>query len=451
MATATPPPASPPPPFDVKWREYTPVITQGVTGTVYTGTIEKLDAYRAKGGYDGLKRAVEMGSDAALQLVKDANVRGRGGAGFPAGVKWGFIPRNRNKPHYVCINADESEPGTFSNRPVLEQRPHLLLEGAIIAAFATLSETVYIYIRKEYYDAIAHVQAAVDEAYGAGLLGKGIFGSDFNCDIYLHTGAGAYICGEETALIESLEGYRGYPRLRPPFPAIEGLYQSPTVVNNVETVSIVAEIFRRDVAWFKSIGNEKSPGMTVYSVSGHVKKPGNYELPLGISLRELLFDVCGGIRDNNKFKALFPGGSSVPMIFEDELDMIMDFDTPKTYGTYLGSTGIIVMDETVCMVWAALNLMHFYWDESCGQCTPCREGTGWMHKILHRLEDGHGLPGDVDLLFDITQNITGRSICALGEFSTGSLVKTIPRFREEYQRHVDEKCCPFKKDYTVFR
>jgi NADH-quinone oxidoreductase subunit F len=326
----------------------------------------------------------------------------------------------------------------------------LLIEGSVIAAFATLAETVYIYIRKEYYDAIANTQAAIDEAYAAGLLGKGILGSDFNCDVYVHTGAGAYICGEETALIESLEGHRGYPRIRPPFPAIEGLYKCPTVVNNVETLAICAEVMRRGLDWFKGIGTEKSPGMTVYSMCGHVKKPGNYELPLGITMRELIFDVCGGIRDGNKFKAVFPGGSSVPMIFEDELDMAMDFDTPKSYGTYLGSTGIIVMDDTVCMVWAALNLMHFYWDESCGQCTPCREGTGWMHKILHRLEDGHGKPGDVEILEDITGNITGRSICALGEFSTGSLVKTIPRFRAEYQAHIDLGKCPFEKAYARF-
>ncbi|MEN6626921.1 MAG: NADH-quinone oxidoreductase subunit NuoF [Candidatus Sumerlaeia bacterium] len=431
-------------------NSYKPVLTHGVTGTVYSGSAESLADYRAKGGYDGLKRALEMGPDKVLELIKAANIRGRGGAGFPAGVKWGFIPRNRERPHYVCVNADESEPGTFSNRPVLEQRPHLLIEGALIAALATLAENVYIYIRKEYYEAARQMRRALDEARDAGLVGRGILGSEFNCEIAIHLGAGAYICGEETALIESIEGKRGYPRNRPPFPAIQGLYMSPTVVNNVETLAIAAEVMRRGGEWFKGLGTEKSPGMTVYSISGHVKRPGNYELPLGVTMRELIYDYAGGIRDGNKFKAVFPGGSSVPMLFEDELDVVMDFDGPRKYGTFLGSTGIIVMDETVCFAWASLNLMHFYWEESCGQCTPCREGTNWMYKILKRLENGQGVQGDVELLEEICGNITGRSICALGEFATGSLVRTIPRFREEFQAHIDQGKCPFEKGYTKF-
>ncbi len=432
-------------------NSYEPILTVGVTGTVYSGWSEGLADYRAKGGYDGLKRAVEIGPDKVLELVKAANIRGRGGAGFPAGVKWGFIPRNRERPHYVCVNADESEPGTFSNRAVLEQRPHLLIEGALIAALATLSENVYIYIRKEYYEAARQMQRAIDDARDAGLIGKGILGGDFHCEVAIHPGAGAYICGEETALIESIEGKRGYPRNRPPFPAIQGLYMCPTVVNNVETLAIAAEVLRRGADWFKSLGTEKSPGMTVYSISGHVKRPGNYELPLGVTMRELIYDVAGGIRDGNKFKAVFPGGSSVPMLFEDELDVVMDFDGPRQYKTFLGSTGIIVMDETVCFVWASLNLMHFYWDESCGQCTPCREGTNWMYKILKRLEAGQGVQGDVELLEDICGNIAGRSICALGEFATGSLTRTIPRFRSEFQAHIDQGKCPFEKEYMKFQ
>ncbi|MCE5230156.1 NADH-quinone oxidoreductase subunit NuoF [bacterium] len=431
-------------------NNYEPILSAGVTGTVYSGRSESLADYRAKGGYDGLKRALEMGPDKVLDLIKEANIRGRGGAGFPAGVKWGFIPRNRERPHYVCVNADESEPGTFSNRSLLEQRPHLLIEGALIAAFATLSESVYVYIRKEYYEATRQMQRAIDDARAAGLIGKGILGSDFNCEVAIHLGAGAYICGEETALIESIEGKRGYPRNRPPFPAIQGLYMSPTVVNNIETLAIAAEVMRRGVEWFKGIGTEKSPGMTVYSISGHVNRPGNYELPLGVTMRELIYDYAGGIRDGNKFKAVFPGGSSVPMLFEDELDVVMDFDSPRKYNTFLGSTGIIVMDETVCFVWASLNLMHFYWDESCGQCTPCREGTNWMYKILKRLEAGQGVNGDVELLEDICGNITSRSICALGEFATGSLVRTIPRFRAEFQAHIDQGRCPFEKGYMRF-
>lgn len=432
-------------------QAFEPILTAGVTGTCMNGTVENLADYKAKGGYEGLKRVLETYSPAeTVDQVKEASIRGRGGAGFPAGVKWSFIPKEKKGPHYVTVNADESEPGTFSNRPVLEQRPHLLLEGTMICSYATQAETAYIYIRGEYCDAIRETQRAIDDAYEAGLLGKNILGTEFCLDIYVHSGAGAYICGEETALLESIEGKRGYPRLRPPFPAVEGLYQRPTVINNVETLAQVALVFQRGIEWFKSLGTEKSPGTTVYSISGHVRKPGNYELPLGVTMRELIYEHAGGIRDGNKFKAVTPGGSSVPMLFEDELDVIMDFDGPRKYGTFLGSTGIIVMDETVCMVWAALNLMHFYWDESCGQCTPCREGTNWMYKILKRMEAGQGKQGEVELLEDICKKIAGRSICALGEFSTGSIVRTVPRFRDEFQAHIDAKGCPFEKKYTEF-
>lgn len=432
-------------------QAFEPILTAGVTGTCMNGYVESLADYKAKGGYEGLKRVLETYSPAeTVDQVKEASIRGRGGAGFPAGVKWSFIPKEKKGPHYVTVNADESEPGTFSNRPILEQRPHVLLEGTMICAYATQAETAYIYIRGEYCDGIRETQRAIDDAYDAGLLGKNILGTDFCLDIYVHSGAGAYICGEETALLESIEGKRGYPRLRPPFPAVEGLYQKPTVINNVETLAQVALVFQKGIEWFKSLGTEKSPGTTVYSICGHVRKPGNYELPLGVTMRELIYEHAGGIRDGNKFKAVTPGGSSVPMLFEDELDVVMDFDGPKQYGTFLGSTGIIVMDETVCMTWAALNLMHFYWDESCGQCTPCREGTNWMYKILKRMEAGQGKPGEVELLEDICKKIAGRSICALGEFSTGSIVRTVPRFRDEFQAHIDGKGCPFEKKYTEF-
>lgn len=432
-------------------NSFEPVLTAGVTGTVMDGWTESLEEYRSKGGYEGLKRGLEIGPDQVLEEVKAANIRGRGGAGFPAGTKWSFMPRDRKEPHYIAVNADESEPGTFSNRPILEQRPHLLLEGALLAAYATLSEAIYIYIRMEYYESHRQVARAIAEAREAGLVGRNIMDSDFSCEIYIHPGAGAYICGEETAMLESLEGRRGYPRLRPPFPAVYGLFKKPTAVNNVETLAIVAEVIRRGVDWYRSIGTEKSPGMTVYSISGHVERPGNYELPLGVTMRQLLYDHAGGIRNGNRLKAVFPGGSSVPVLFEDELDCVMDFDGPDRYGTYLGSTGIIVMDETVCQVWAALNLMHFYEEESCGQCTPCREGTNWLHKILTRLESGHGVPGDVELLEDICKHIAGRSICALGEFATGCLVKTIPRYREEFQAHIEQRKCPFEKGYMEFK
>ncbi len=433
-------------------KDFKPILTEGVTGTCLNGWNERLNDYRAKGGYDGLKKVLEqMTPEQATTAVKDAGLRGRGGAGFPAGVKWGFLPKEKKGPHYVCVNADESEPGTFSNRPIMEQRPHLLLEGIAICSYAVKAETAYIYIRGEYHDCIRQMQKAIDEAYDTGLLGKRILGTEFSLDVHIHRGAGAYICGEETALLESIEGKRGYPRLRPPFPAIEGLYRRPTVINNVETLACVSLIFQKGIEWFKSIGTEKSTGPKVYSLCGHVKNPGNYEAPLGVTLRELIYDYAGGIRDGNKLKAVTPGGSSVPMLFEDELDLVMDYDSPRKLNTFLGSTGIIVIDETVCMVWAAMNLMHFYWDESCGQCTPCREGTGWLYTILKRMERGEGKPGEVELLEDICKKIVGRSICALGEFATGSLVRTIPRFREEFQRHVDEGKCPLGKGFTEFK
>jgi len=293
---------------------------------------------------------------------------------------------------------------------------------------------------------------AIEEAYEAGILGKNIMGSGFDLDVHVQPGGGAYICGEETSLIESLEGKRGYPRLRPPFPAVEGLYGCPTVVNNVETLACVSLIFQNDVDWFKSMGTEKSTGPKVYSISGHVKRPGNYEAELGIPLRKLIFDdqFAGGIRDGNKFKACTPGGSSSPMLFEDALDVPMDYEGPPKYGSVLGSTAIIVMDETVCLVWATLNLMHFYNHESCGQCTPCREGTGWMYKILKRLEAGEGREEDIDLLTSICDNISGRSICALGDFATGCVRSSIARFRDEYIEHIKQKKCPFPKDFLGF-
>jgi NADH-quinone oxidoreductase subunit F len=426
---------------------YSPILMEGTGGTLLRdGRRETLSEYRDKGGYSGLARILKSPPDGAIRLIKDAVVRGRGGAGFPAGMKWDFIPKDRSKPHYVCCNADESEPGTFSNRVILEQRPHLLIEGVLIACYATLAETGFIYIRGEYYDAIEQMKTAIAEARAAGLIGSNILGTGFSCEIIVYGGAGAYICGEETALLESVEGRRGYPRLRPPFPAAAGLYDCPTVINNVETLSLCALVAQRGVEWFKSIGTEKSPGTTTYCLCGHVKRPGNYEAPLGITLRELIYEKAGGIRNDNAFKAVFPGGSSVPMMFEEALDCPMDFDSPRQYGTFLGSTGMIVMDETVCMVWASLNLMRFYRDESCGQCTPCREGTGWMCKILKRIEDGGGEERDLDILLDICHKIAGRTICALGEFATASVVSGVTRFRDEYMAHIQQKRCPFDEN-----
>jgi NADH-quinone oxidoreductase subunit F len=328
------------PPVKEGNKDFKPILTVGVTGTCLDGYVERLADYRAKGGYEGLKRVLENHSPAdVINLVKEAGVRGRGGAGFPAAVKWGFLPKEKKGPHYVCVNADESEPGTFSNRPIMEQRPHLMIEGTIICAYAVQADAAYIYIRGEYYDCIRETQRAIDECYAAGLLGRRILDTNYSLDIYIHRGAGAYICGEETALLESIEGKRGYPRLRPPFPAIEGLYRRPTVINNVETLACVSLVFQKGVPWFKSIGTEKSAGPKVYSISGHVKKPGNFEAPLGVTMRELIYDFAGGIRDNNKLKAVTPGGSSVPMIFEDELDMIMDYDEPGNWERILVRPG----------------------------------------------------------------------------------------------------------------
>jgi NADH-quinone oxidoreductase subunit F len=430
------------------------ILNAGVTGAVRGKWRESLDEYRQqRNGYAGLKKVLAKHEPKqVVDMVKESGLRGRGGAGFPAGMKWGFIPPKGAKPHYVCCNADESEPGTFSNRSTLEQRPHLLIEGMAICGYAVSAEAGYIYTRGEYHDAIRVMEEAIAEAHDAGLLGKNILGSGFDFDLYVHPGGGAYICGEETALLESLEGRRGYPRLRPPFPAVEGLYACPTVINNVETLADVALIFQNSVEWFRGFGTEKSPGTKVFCLSGQVKRPGIYEAELGVPLRTLIFDekFAGGMRDGKAFKACCPGGSSSPLLFEDHLDVAMDYEGPPQHGSVLGSTAIIVMDETVCLVWAALNLMEFYHHESCGQCTPCREGTGWMHKILKRLETGEGRKEDIETLESICDNIAGRSVCALGEFATGVVKTAIGRFREEFLEHVRRKKCPFDKGFMSF-
>jgi NADH-quinone oxidoreductase subunit F len=437
-------------------KDYKPLMMPGLE-TLITDRVESLAEYQARGGYETLDKVLrELQPGDVTAQVKAANLRGRGGAGFPAGVKWGFLPKEPlpNAPHYLCVNADESEPGTFNNRPVLEQFPHSLLEGIAITCYAIKAHKAFIFVRGEYFNAIEVLNKAIEEAEKAGVLGAKCLGRDFACKVAVHAGGGAYICGEETSLLEALEGRRGYPRLRPPFPAIKGLYQCPTVINNVETIALVTMIMRDGVEAFIALGDgEKSGGPTIYSVSGHVKKPGNYEAPQQITLRELIFDYAGGIRGDKKFKACFPGGTSVPMFFEDALDVVMDFDTPPTKGSYLGSKATIVMDETVCMVWAALNTAHFYRHESCGQCTPCREGSTWMYKILSRLENGQGRMEDIDLLLDICGKISGRSICALGDFATAAPTSSIARFRDEYEEHVRLGKCPFeeKMDFREFK
>jgi NADH-quinone oxidoreductase subunit F len=433
--------------------DYTPQLLPGYQ-TLIADKVERLDDYRARGGYQTLDKALgEMKPEEITAMVKEANLRGRGGAGFPAGVKWGFLPKEPKPgaPHYLCVNGDESEPGTFNNRPLLEQFPHVLLEGIALACYAINANKAFIYVRGEYFDAIEVLNKSISEAEEAGVLGASCLGHQFSCEVRVHSGAGAYICGEETALLESLEGRRGYPRLRPPFPAVKGVYQCPTVINNVETISLVTLIVRDGVEAFAKYGTERSGGPTVYSISGHVKRPGNYEAPQTVTLRELIYDYAGGIRNDNKFKACFPGGTSVPMFFEDALDVTMDFDDPPNYGSYLGSKATIVMDHTVCMVWASLNTAHFYRHESCGQCTPCREGSTWMYKILDRIEHGQGLPEDINLLLDICDKIFGRSICALGDFATAAVKSSIERFRDEYEQHIRLKRCPAEMDFREIR
>ncbi len=404
--------------------------------------IKDIDVYIENGGYRMVAKASEMGQDAIIDVVKASGLRGRGGAGFPTGMKWSFVPKDTGKSHYLVCNADESEPGTFKDRELMEVNPHQLIEGMIIACLAIGAETGYIYIRGEYVSPIRIVTQAIEEAYAKGWLGKNIQGSGIDCDISVHPGAGAYICGEESALLDSLEGYRGQPRLKPPFPAVSGLYKSPTIINNVETLCNIPHIINNGADWFRQWGTEKSPGTKVFSVSGHINKPGNYEIPLGTPLMTLLNDFAGGVKDGRKLKAIIPGGSSVPILKADECDINLDYESIQAAGSMLGSAGFIVMDETTCMVWAARNLVHFYKHESCGKCTPCREGTYWMFKILDELEEVGGRKEDIDLLLDITDNMDAKCFCPLGDTSIASVVSGIGKWRDEFEAHVASKGCP---------
>ncbi|HWL38293.1 MAG TPA: NADH-quinone oxidoreductase subunit NuoF [Frankiaceae bacterium] len=403
-----------------------------------------LDTYERTDGYAALRKALAMEPDAIIQMVKDSGLRGRGGAGFPTGMKWGFIPQGDGKPHYVVVNADEGEPGTCKDAPLMMADPHSLIEGIVIASYAIRCNHAFIYLRGELVQAGRRLERAIAEAYAKGYLGKNVLGSGFDCELTLHRGAGAYICGEETALLDSLEGYRGQPRLRPPFPAIHGLYGAPTVVNNVETIASVPFIVNNGVDWFRQWGTEKSPGPKIFSVSGHVDKPGNYEVPLGTTARELIYDICGGIPGGRTLKAWTPGGSSTPMLTAEHLDTKLDFEGVGEAGSLLGTAAVMVMDDTTCMVKTVLRLTEFYAHESCGKCTPCREGTYWMVKVLERLENGKGTEADLQTLLDTCDNIFGRSFCALGDGATSPIVSTIKYFRDEYIAHVEQAGCPFK-------
>jgi NADH-quinone oxidoreductase subunit F len=401
-----------------------------------------IDVYMETGGYEQVKKAFGMTPDAIVELVKASELRGRGGAGFPTGSKWGFIPKNAPKPTYLLCNADESEPGTFKDRLLMEKDPHLLIEGMIISGFAIRSSPMaYIYIRGEFYYAYTVLERALEEARAKGFLGTNIQGSGFDFDITVHRGAGAYICGEETGLIESLEGKRGQPRVKPPFPAVVGVFGGPTVVQNVETLTCIPLILKNGADWFKSIGIPKNTGPKLYCISGHVKKPGVYEFPMTINLKELIFQHAGGITDDRPLKAVIPGGGSAPMLRPEEIDIPLTFDAVAKAGSMLGSAGIMVMNDTVCIVDACWRLVKFFAHESCGQCTPCREGCNWMESVLDRLERGEGRQSDADLLLDVSDNIGGKSLCALGDAAIGPVISSVKKFREEYLYHVTHKSC----------
>lgn len=408
-----------------------------------------MDTYLATGGYEALRKSVnERQPDELIEMVKASGLRGRGGAGFPTGMKWSFIPKDVF-PKYVVVNDDEGEPCTFKDREITEKDPHSIIEGALICAYAIQAEAVYIYCRGEFALGARRLEAAIDEARDRGFIGKNIAGSSFSCEVYVHRGAGAYICGEETALLESLEGFRGQPRLRPPyFPAIKGLYHKPTVVNNVETLATVPFIVNNGVEWFRSMGTEKSPGPKIFSISGSVNKPGNYELPLGTPMAELIA-MAGGVLEDRKIKAIIPGGASAPWL--DRADITLDFEALGAAGTMLGSGSVIVMDETVCAVRMAWISTRFFNHESCGKCTPCREGTWWSVKVMERIEKGEGQPGDLELLVDVCDQMSapgpmyvpkGQCFCALGDSQAWSLRSAIKLFRDEFEAHIAAGACP---------
>lgn len=400
-----------------------------------------ISTYISGGGYEAAKTALKEKPDHIIQTVKDSGLRGRGGAGFSTGLKWSFIPKDPTIPKYLCCNADEGEPGTFKDRGILDNDPHLLVEGMIIAAYAIGAGTGYIYIRGEFAFGAKRLEDAIAEAYEKGFLGKNVFGSEFSFDLHVHRGFGAYICGEETALIESIEGCKGQPRKKPPFPALAGLYAKPTVVNNVETLACIPAIILKGAKWFSSIGPEKSPGPKIFCVSGHVEKPGLYELPMGTPLREIIYTHCGGIKGGRKLKAVIPGGVSAPLLTPSQLDTPMDFDSLAKLGSMLGSGAVVVMDDSTCMVKAAWIVNKFFSHESCGKCTPCREGTTWMTEVLKRMEHGAGRPGDLELLESVCGSIFGRTFCPLGDGAVMALRGFIKNFRDEFAYHIERGRC----------
>jgi len=408
-----------------------------------------MDAYLLSGGYEAAKKALQMEPAQVSQVVLDAGLRGRGGAGFPTGRKWTFMPKD-DRPRYLCVNADEGEPGTFKDRDIMRFDPHLLVEGTIIACWAMGCKAAYIYVRGEFALPADRTEAAVKEAYAKGFLGKNIFGTNYSLDVVVHRGAGAYICGEETSLMSSLEGRRGYPKIRPPFPPQRGLFGMPTTINNVESIAAVPFIINNGPAAYKKFGTEKSPGTKLFSISGHVRKPGVNEVPLGMPLMHFIREVAGGMLHNMNLKAVIPGGSSTPILTAEEAEKVnLDYESLAAAKTMLGSGAIIVIAEGTCLVKSLEILAHFYAHESCSQCTPCREGTGWMAQILHRLHEGHGRMEDIDLLVSLADGMMGRTICPLADAAAMPVQSFVKKFRAEFEEHVSKKKCPYPDPFPV--
>jgi NADH-quinone oxidoreductase subunit F len=427
-----------------------PYVTGYLTEHFADDGFVTLDGYKAKGGYATARKAIrERAPEELIELVKDAGLQGRGGAGFSTGLKWSFMPKETDLPKYLVCNADESEPGSFKDRILIERGPHQLLEGILIAAWATGAEKTFIYVRGEYAEPARILQSAIDEAYAAGHLGEKVLGTRFRHDVMLMRGAGAYICGEETGLLESLEGRKGMPRKKPPFPAQYGAFGMPTTVNNVETFCHVPHIVGKGVEWFRGFGTEKSPGTTLFGVSGHVVRPGLFELPLGTRLDEIIHEHAGGVPEGRKIRGVIPGGMSMPILPAGQLDVPMANEFLRERNTMLGTGGIMVMDDTTCMVRVACVITYFFRDESCGQCTQCREGTGWLHKLASRIERGAGRAEDLDILLDVAGKMEGQTICAFADAAAWPVQGLLRHFRVDFERHVAEKKCPFPESFDL--
>jgi NADH-quinone oxidoreductase subunit F len=427
-----------------------PYVTSYLTEHFADDAFATLEGYERAGGYQAARKALtQMTPDELIELVKTAGLQGRGGAGFSAGLKWSFMPKDTDKPKYLVCNADESEPGSFKDRILLERGAHQMLEGILIAAWATGAEKTFVYIRGEYAFPARQLERCIEEAYAKGYLGKNVMKTGFRHDVVMTRGAGAYICGEETGLLESLEGKKGQPRKKPPFPAQYGAFGMPTTVNNVETFSHVPHIVAKGADWFRGFGTEKSPGTTIFGVSGHVERPGLYELPLGTRLDEIVFEHAEGVRGGRKVKGVIPGGMSMPILPAGQLDVPMANEFLRERKTMLGTGGIMVMDETTCMVRAASVITYFFRDESCGQCTQCREGTGWLNKIVNRIERGAGLPEDLDVLVDVAGKMEGQTICAFADAAAWPVQGLMRHFRSDFEAHIEHKKCPFPESFEL--